>query len=90
MAPLPSPVTAESYAAAGFPFFSLPKEPLGSIYGMFSDIKSIMEIDAEKGKQGLDKELKFPVIKLDKTGKMQFRSVGMMEQNLTGMGFAQF
>lgn len=90
MVPPSSPITAQSYAAAGLPFFSLPDEPKGGIYGMFSDIKSIMEIDAEKGKKGLDKELKFRTIKLDKTGKIEFRSVQMMEANLNGMHFAHF
>lgn len=86
----PSPITAQTYAKAGLPFYSLPKEPEGGIYGMFSDIKSIMQVDAEKGKKCLEKELKFPTIKLDKTGKVLFKSVGTMEEDLKSMGFAYF
>jgi hypothetical protein len=69
------------------PLFKLPNEPKGSIFGMFSDIKSIMEIDVEKGKKSIDKELYFPVVKLDKKGRVVFKSVGMMEQELKNMGF---
>ncbi|KUJ20107.1 uncharacterized protein LY89DRAFT_682890 [Mollisia scopiformis] len=89
IAPPPSPITAELYAAAGLPFFSLPDEPKTGIYGKFSGVKSIGQMDVAKGKKkGLDRELKFPVIKLDRSGKHLFRPVGRMEALLKGMGFA--
>jgi hypothetical protein len=90
MAPPPSPVTAESYAAAGLPFYSIPSEVDSGVQGMFSDIKSIAQIDREKGKKGLDRELKFPTIELDKTGKkVGFRGVEQLVEEVKGWGIAQ-
>jgi hypothetical protein len=90
IAPPPSPVTAESYAAAGLPFYSIPSEVDSGVQGMFSDIKSIAQIDREKGKKGLDRELKFPTIELDKTGKnVGFRGVEQLVEEVKGWSIAQ-
>lgn len=90
MVPPPSPVTAESYAAAGLPFYSIPSEVDSGVQGMFSDIKSVGQMDREKGKKGLDRELKFPTIELDETGKkVGFRGVEQLVGEVTGWGIAQ-
>ncbi|KAL2067774.1 hypothetical protein VTL71DRAFT_15870 [Oculimacula yallundae] len=105
-APPPSPITAESYAEAGLPFFALPKEADSGIKGLFSDVKGIHEVDVEKGAaqpkpkfkykgpsrgQGWKKELKFPTLQLDKSGHLEgFRSVENITQELNGWGITQF
>jgi hypothetical protein len=53
-APPPSPVTAESYAAAGLPFFEIQGEQGQGVQGLFSDIKSIGQIDERVGFRGVD------------------------------------
>lgn len=90
MAPPPSPVTAETYAAAGLPFFSIPSEVDSSVKGIFSDVRSVGQIDRERGRKGLDRELKFPLIELDKTGqRVGFRGVEELVKEVKGWGIAQ-
>ncbi|CZS92896.1 uncharacterized protein RAG0_03406 [Rhynchosporium agropyri] len=71
------------------------------ITGIFSDIQSVREIDIERGVQnsgpvkskgkGLAKELEFPTIKLDKSGRWpKFVAVYEMEKKSMGWGNAQF
>jgi hypothetical protein len=90
IAPPPSPVTAESYAAAGLPFYSIPSEVDSGVKGMFNDISSVGHIDRAKGRKGLDRELEFPTIKLDKTGqKVGFRGVEELVEDVKGLGITQ-
>ncbi|KAI2779954.1 hypothetical protein F4815DRAFT_445836 [Daldinia loculata] len=46
--PPPSPVSAETYAAEGLPFFDLPEEP-STIAGNFDAVKSVNEMDQSHG-----------------------------------------
>ncbi|CZT50174.1 uncharacterized protein RSE6_11114 [Rhynchosporium secalis] len=70
------------------------------ITGIFSDIQSVREIDIERGVQnsgpvkskgkGLAKELEFPIIKPDKSGRWpKFVAVYQMESKSMGWGNAQ-
>jgi hypothetical protein len=91
MQPPPSPVSAETYAAAGLPFFELPYEVPSGIEGNFDDIKTVSQLDLQKGLKGLDKELKFPTIQLDKSGqRVPFRAVDEMEKQLKSLHIAKF
>jgi hypothetical protein len=91
MHPPPSPVSAETYAAAGLPFFELPYEVPSGIDGNFGDIKTVSQLDLQKGWKGLDKELKFPIVQLDKSGqRVPFRAVDEMEKQLKNLDIAQF
>jgi hypothetical protein len=87
----PTPVSAETYAAAGLPFFALPDELLSGIEGNFEDIKTVSQLDLQKGRKGLEKELEFPIIQLDKSGqRVPFRAVDEMEKQLKSLRIAQF
>lgn len=89
MAPPPSPVTAEHYAAAGLPFFEIQGEENSGVKGLFSDIKSFGELDRENGLGGLERELTFPTIQLDKTGQRdEFRSVDQLMVGVKAWGIA--
>ncbi|KAK0101050.1 hypothetical protein ONS95_012962 [Cadophora gregata] len=94
--PPPTPVTAQSYADAAQPYFSLPTQADSGIQGLFSDVKSIQELDAEKGILAKDessaKELNFPTIQLDKSGLQQhkFIPVSEMESDLSAWNSYQF
>ncbi|KAI0427586.1 hypothetical protein F5Y09DRAFT_350335 [Xylaria sp. FL1042] len=46
--PLPCPISAPTYAAAGLPFFDLPEKPSG-ISGSFDEVKSVNEINVDRG-----------------------------------------
>jgi len=86
--PPPSPATAETYAAASLPFFSIPSEVDSGVKGIFGDVKSVGQIDREKGRKGLDRELKFPTIELDETGqRVGFRGVGEFGGGGEGMAY---
>ncbi|CZT05490.1 uncharacterized protein RCO7_08465 [Rhynchosporium graminicola] len=78
-----------------------PSRSRTGITGIFSDIQSVREIDIERGVQnsgpvkskgkGLAKELEFPTIKLDKSGRWpKFVAVYEMEKKSMGWGNAQF
>jgi hypothetical protein len=89
MPPRPSPVTAESYAAAGLPFFEIEGEGNSGVVGLFSDIKSVSQLDRENCKGGLDRELAFPTIQLDKTGqRVGFRGVDQLVADVKAWGIA--
>lgn len=91
MHPPPSSVSAETYAAAGLPFFELPYEVPSGIEGNFRDIKTVSQLDLQKGRKGVKKELKFPIIQLDKSGqRVPFRAVDEMEKQLKSLRIAQF
>jgi hypothetical protein len=91
MQPPPSPVSAATYAAAGLPFFALPYETLSGIEGNFEDIKSVRKLDLQRGRKGLEKELKFPTIQLDNSGqRVPFRTVEEIEKQLRSLNIAQF
>jgi hypothetical protein len=91
MHPPPSPVSAETYAAAGLPFFELLHEAPSGIEGNFEDIKTVSQLDSQKGRKGLEKELEFPIIQLDKSGlRVPFRAVDEMEKQLKNLRIAQF
>ena len=92
-APPPSPVTAEIYAAAGLPFYEIEGEKGEGIKGVFSsvfsDIKSVGQLDRENGIGGMDKELEFPTIKLDKTGQpVTFRPLEQLIRDVKAWGIA--
>ena len=63
-----SPVTAEVYAASGLPFFEIQDEEKSGVEGLFSDVKSVGQLDWENGLGGVERELDFPTVELDKTG----------------------
>ena len=92
MAPPPSPVTAETYAAAGLPFFEIQGEKESGVKGQFSDVKSAGQLDLENGvsdRYGLDKELAFPTVQLDNTGqRVGFRGVDQLVQDVKAWGIA--
>ena len=91
MHPPPSPVSAETYAAAGLPFFELPHEVPSGIEGNFEDIKTVSQLDSQKGRKGLEKELEFPIIQFDKSGlRVPFRAVDEVEKQLKSLRIAQF
>jgi hypothetical protein len=86
-APPPSPVMAESYAAAGLPFFEIQGEQGQGVQGLFSAIKSVGQIDEENGVGGLEKELAFPIVELDKTGqRVGFRGVDQLIVDVKAWG----
>ena len=58
----PSPITAETYAELGLPFFAL-EDKLSGISGAFDNVKSVAELDGEA-----EKSETFPVQYLDKQG----------------------
>ncbi|PMD28575.1 hypothetical protein NA56DRAFT_653256 [Hyaloscypha hepaticicola] len=70
MEPTPSPVTVEVYAASSLPFFEIQDEEKSGVEGLFSDVKSVGQLDWENGFGGLERELAFPAVELDKTGFM--------------------
>ena len=83
----PSPVTAESYAAAGLPFYSLPNEQSSGIKSVFSDVKSVAQFEKEKkGTKTLDRNLKFPTVELDQTGHVSFRPVADLDAQVKALG----
>ncbi|KAF4460083.1 integral membrane [Fusarium albosuccineum] len=55
-APPPTPISAETYASYGFPFFTLSEEPT-SVSGDFSSVQSIGQID-----KTADPALNFPTV----------------------------
>jgi hypothetical protein len=88
-APPPSPVTAETYAAAGLSFFEIQGEGNSGVKGLFSDVKSVGELDRENGKGGLDREFIFPTIQLDQTGHpVGFRAVDQLAADVKAWGIA--
>lgn len=91
MEPPPSPITAEDYFDAGLPFFSLPNEEPSGVSGMFSDIKSVNQLDQVNGVAGLERELAFPTVELNNDGTVPpFRSVQEMVPSVSGLRIAQF
>jgi hypothetical protein len=91
MHPPPSPISAEAYAAADLPFFELPYEVPSGIEGNFEGIKTVSQLDLQKGRKGIEKELEFPIIQLDKSGqRAPIRAVGEMEKQLKSLRVAQF
>jgi hypothetical protein len=89
MAPPPSPVTTEHYAAAGVPFYNIQGEGKSGVKGLFSDVKSVGQMDRENGVGGLERELAFPTIQLDKTGqKVAFRAVDQLVADVKAWGIA--
>ena len=52
------------------------------IRGLFSDIESVEETDHKNGKEAWKKELKFPTIQLDNTGKnIGFRPLEKLQED---------
>ena len=51
----PSPVTAEVYAASGLLFFEIQDEEKSGVEGLFSDVKSVGQLDWENGFGGLER-----------------------------------
>jgi hypothetical protein len=91
MHPPASPISAETYAAAGLPFFSLPDEVSSGIEGSFEGVKTVSQLDLQKGRKRVEKELEFPIIQLDKTGdRVPFRAVDEMEKQLKSLRIAHF
>ncbi|KAI1476044.1 hypothetical protein F4774DRAFT_394493 [Daldinia eschscholtzii] len=66
--PPPSPVSAETYAAEGLPFFDLPEEP-SDVFGDFEAVRSVNEIDRSRGiATASEASIHPPVIHLSKRG----------------------
>ncbi|TVY65745.1 hypothetical protein LSUE1_G008321 [Lachnellula suecica] len=87
----PSPITAATYAAAGLPFYSLPTEKPSGIKGIFSDIKSVAQLDVtRKRKRTMDKKVKFRTVELDPANQIPFRSVADLIAAVTGLGIYHF
>lgn len=89
MEPTPSPVTAEIYAAYGLPFFEIHDEEKSGVEGSFSDVESASQLDRDNGMGGLERELAFPTIELDKTGQwIGFRGFDQLVANVKAWGIA--
>ena len=92
-APPPSPVTAETYAAASLPFYEIKGEEGQGVKGVFSsvfsDIKSVRQLDKDNGIGEEDEELWFSTVKLDKTGQpLAFRPINQLIQDVMAWGIA--
>ncbi len=102
--PPPTPVTAQTYASHGLPFFKIYDED-SSINGDFRGIKSVKAIDKAKAKttagQAADGEgkrdehdepsLVNPVVLLNPDGnKRAFRPVSELKKELSSMNAVQF
>lgn len=93
-APPTTPVTAQAYAAHGFPYFDIFDEKPSGIKGDFHGVKSVNEKDME-GKATWEKvnavaevvgSTKNPVVLLGEDGKRaEFRPVRMMEKEVREM-----
>jgi hypothetical protein len=86
--PLPSPITASTYAKSGYPFYSMYEEPSG-IKGNFKGLKSIAEM--EKGRatgHPKEKHLQFPVVALS-ASRSSFVPVSEMKARLNNVKAAQ-
>jgi hypothetical protein len=87
--PPPSPITANLYAASGLPFFEIQDEEESGVEGSFSDITSVGQLDEENGYGGLERELAFPTVELDKTGQqIGFRGVDQLVSDVKAWGIA--
>ena len=84
--PPKSPVSAETYAAAGRPFFKLYEE-VSTVSGGFGEVKSIAELNEEKdGGQAEEKPHDFPLILTNPEGpEAPFRSVSELEESVRKM-----
>ncbi|KAI8964197.1 hypothetical protein F5Y11DRAFT_112519 [Daldinia sp. FL1419] len=66
--PPPCPISAETYAAEGLPFFDIPEEP-SAITGDFGAVKSVNEIDRSRGiAKNSDAPIRPNIIGLDSRG----------------------
>ena len=77
----PTPISAESYAEAGLPFFKLYEEP-SNISGAFKNVKSIASLDQEKGLNLEEKSQNYPLVHLNEESKERFRSVSELTAEL--------
>lgn len=79
-----TPISAETYAKEGLPFFALYEEPSG-IKGEF-DVKTVAKIDAEKGlkRKRDDEDHKFATVSLNGAPLMTlpFRPVAVVEAEI--------
>ncbi|ETS85066.1 hypothetical protein PFICI_03091 [Pestalotiopsis fici W106-1] len=67
-APPPCPIEASDYAEAGLPFFDMGEETT-DISGQFDKVKSVNELDQQKGfTQGPEAKVETSIIELDKHG----------------------
>lgn len=82
----PTPVSAATYASHGYPFYQLYEEPTG-IKGNFKGLKSVGELDREKGVNHevheKEKDLSFPFAMIGK--KPSFVPVSEMEKQMSGL-----
>lgn len=97
-APPPTPITAQTYADHGLPFFKLYEEKSG-IEGDFKGVKSVKAMDnakdVTKNGQSLDADEPAtynPVIVLNPDGatKAGFKPVAVMTEELRKLNLAQF
>lgn len=97
-APPPTPITAQTYADNGLPFFKLYEEKSG-IQGDFKDVKSVKEMDnaKDKTKVGENREadepaISNPIIVLNPDGavKAGFKPVAVMTEELRKLNLARF
>ena len=97
-APPPTPITAQTYAKHGLPFFKLYEENSG-IEGDFKDTKSVKAIDNSKditkrgeGLEADEPAISNPVIVLnpDRALKAGFKPVAVMTEELRKLNLAYF
>lgn len=85
----PSPISARTYADAGLPFFRLPEEASSGIQGRYSSILSISELKRRQGQAAYERELNFPVIKLDGRGRaLGFRPLAQLLKETSAWGIS--
>lgn len=89
--PPATPVTAQTYAAQGLPYYDIYNERPSGIAGAFGGVKSVaqfdkmkhQDIDADRAVKEVEECTYNPVVTLDCTGKLiGFRTVSQMEQEL--------
>ncbi|KAH7186038.1 uncharacterized protein B0J16DRAFT_372763 [Fusarium flagelliforme] len=68
--PPQSPISAETYADAGYPFFSMYEEPITTISGDFEGLKSVAQVD-EVNEESMPADM--PVVKIGAVGLLNPR-----------------
>ena len=97
-APPDTPITAETYAEQGLPFYKFYEEEHSTIKGDFAGISSVKAVDKAKAKSGQQDNRRDedepsyanPLILLDKNASIHFRPVKEMKDELRGARHAQF
>ncbi|KKY16312.1 putative integral membrane protein [Diplodia seriata] len=89
--PPATPITAKTYAKAGYPYFDIYNEELSGIQGDFKGVKSVNQLDKESPHtdateaaiREVEKSATYPVVQLDTNGKrLAFRHVKELEEQM--------